>query len=146
MQLLIQIVDFDQSNSSGVVYAGHDRGVVPGCRFAMIADSLAAVGAWPLFWISLTWLLVIIPPIIVVCQSSLLAISAPPPLCSSNLGLAKASVIPNWVSSGPMARMMTLFGPVPWTIKPPIITCSPVWTKLRVLMLPRLVWPVWVRS
>ena len=36
-----------------------------------------------------------------------------------------------------MARMITLFVPEPWTMKPPIITLSPVWTKLRVLILPR---------
>ena len=34
-----------------------------------------------------------------------------------------------------MARIMTLFGWLPWTMKPPIITLSAVWTKLRVLML-----------
>ena len=28
MRLLIQIVHFDQSNSNGVVYTAHDRGVV----------------------------------------------------------------------------------------------------------------------
>src|SRR5207248_9836655 len=35
-----------------------------------------------------------------------------------------------------MARMITLFVPEPWTINPPIITLSPVCTKLRVLILP----------
>ena len=33
---------------------------------------------------------------------------------------------------------MTILGWVPWTIKPPIITLSAVWTKLRVLMLPSM--------
>ena len=37
-----------------------------------------------------------------------------------------------------MARMMTLFGWLPWTMKPPIMTLSAVWTKLRVLMLPSM--------
>src|SRR6266576_3674404 len=35
-----------------------------------------------------------------------------------------------------MARIITLFGSVPWTINPPIITLSPVCTKERVEMLP----------
>ena len=52
-----------------------------------------------------------IPPIIVVCQLSLEAINAPAPLCSSNVGLANGLGIPNCVSSGPIARMITLFGP-----------------------------------
>ena len=56
-------------------------------------------------------------------------------LCSSNVGLANTLGTPNGVSSGPMARIMTLFGWLPWTMKPPIITLSSVWTKLRVLML-----------
>src|SRR5262245_11416666 len=78
------------------------------------------------------------PPIIVVCQLSLKPIKAPAPLCSSNVGLATTLGTPNGVSSGPMALIMTLFGPLPWTMKPPIITLSSVWTKLRLLMLPRM--------
>src|SRR5882757_8688746 len=78
------------------------------------------------------------PPIIVVCQSSLEPIKAPVPSCSSKVGLANTLGTPNGMSSGPMARIMTVFGAVPWTIKPPIITLSPVWTKLRVLMLPSI--------
>src|SRR5437763_883934 len=35
-----------------------------------------------------------------------------------------------------MARMITLFGSVPCTINPPIITLSPICTKERVEMLP----------
>ena len=52
--ILLQIVHFDQSNSGGVVYAAHNRGVVPRCQVAIIADSLGSVGAWPLFWMALT--------------------------------------------------------------------------------------------
>jgi hypothetical protein len=37
-----------------------------------------------------------------------------------------------------MARIITIFGWVPPTMKPPIITLSAVWTKLRVLMLPSM--------
>ena len=50
----IQIINFDERNSGGVAYAAHNRGVVARCRFAIIADSFAAVGTWPLFWMSLT--------------------------------------------------------------------------------------------
>src|SRR6516164_6214346 len=72
------------------------------------------------------------PPITVVCQLSLNAIKAPAPLCSSKVGSANALGTLNGgaPSSGPMARIMTVFGWVPWTIKPPIITLSVVWTKL----------------
>jgi hypothetical protein len=45
----MQIVHFHERNSSGVVYATHDCSVVSRYRFAMIADSLGAPGAWPLF-------------------------------------------------------------------------------------------------
>src|SRR5439155_1391422 len=75
------------------------------------------------------------PPIIVVCQLSLEASKAPALSCSSNVGLASTLGTPNGVSSGPIARTMTIFDAVPWTMKPPIITLSAVCTKLRVLML-----------
>src|SRR5947199_115882 len=104
----------------------------------MIADSLPLVGARPLLMISWTWSCVIMPPIIVVCQSSLEAIKVPAALCSSSVGLANTSGTPNGVSSGPIARIITFFGALPWTMKPPIITLSAVWTKLRVLMLPSM--------
>src|SRR5206468_1447384 len=76
------------------------------------------------------------PPMIVVCQLSLEPIKAPVPSCSSNVGSANGFGTPYWPSSGPMARMITLFVPVPWTMNPPIITLSPVCTKARVEMLP----------
>src|SRR6266550_878398 len=87
---------------------------------------------------SLTWSLVMMPPIIVVCQLSLEAISAPVPSCSSNVGSANAlgMLYGGGMSSGPMARTITLFASVPWMMNPPIITLSPVCTKQRVLMLP----------
>ena len=47
---------------------------------------------------------------IVVAQLLLEAINAPAPSCSSNVGLAKALGTPYWVSSGPIARIITLFG------------------------------------
>src|SRR5436305_831307 len=76
---------------------------------------------------------------IVCCQLSLEAISAPEPSCSSNVGSANASGTPYGVSSGPIARIITFFEFVPVTMKPPIITLSPVWTNARVLMLPNCV-------
>ena len=38
--LLIQIVHFRESNTSGVVHATYNRGVIAGCNVAMIADSV----------------------------------------------------------------------------------------------------------
>ena len=75
------------------------------------------------------------PPITVVCQLSLNPIKAPVPSCNSNVGFANTLGTPNGVSSGPMARRITVFDAAPSTIKPPIITLSAVCTKLRVLML-----------
>ena len=69
------------------------------------------------------------PPMIVCCQSLLEAIKAPVPSCSSNVGSAKGFGTPYWLSSGPMARMITFFGCVPCTMNPPIITSSPVCNK-----------------
>src|SRR5882757_6399324 len=42
--------------------------------------------------------------------------------------------MPYFERSGPIARIMTLFGGAPSTKKPPITTLSPVWTKARVLI------------
>ena len=111
--LLIQIVYFYQSNSSGVIYTPHDRRVVAGwqlCddrRLPSVAGSVAAA-----LNMSLTWSLVIIPPIIVALQLSLDAIKSPVPSCSSKVGLANASGIlyGGAPSSGPMPRTITLFG------------------------------------
>jgi len=49
-----------------------------------------------------------------VTQLSLDAIRAPVLSCSSNVGLPSTFGSPYWVSSGPMARTMTLLGWVPW--------------------------------
>jgi hypothetical protein len=65
LAILMQIVYSYQSNAGGIVRATHHRAIVPYWGFAMIADSLGLVGAWPLFTISRTCLLVIIPPIMV---------------------------------------------------------------------------------
>src|SRR5450631_1518269 len=84
---------------------------------------------------SVTWSEVITPPICVVCQSSfvpmVLLVS-----CSSSCGLASAFGTPNCVKEGPAARMSTLFGTLPCTMKPAIITLAPVPTCRRVAMFP----------
>src|ERR1700680_980756 len=84
---------------------------------------------------SATWSEVITPPICVVCQSSfipmVLVVS-----WSSSRGLASALGTPNCVREGPAARMSTLLGTLPCTMKPAIITLSLVPTCSRVEMFP----------
>src|SRR5664279_4508771 len=83
----------------------------------------------------MTWSAVITPPICVFCQSSfvpmMLLLS-----CSSNIGSANGFGTPNCAREGPAARMSTLFGAVPCTMKPAIITLAPVPTCSRVDMFP----------
>src|SRR4030081_2001768 len=55
---------------------------------------------------------------------------------SSSRGLASALGTPNWVREGPAARMSTLLGALPCTMKPAIITLPPVPTCSRVEMFP----------
>src|SRR5205809_621186 len=69
-------------------------------------------------------------------QSSFAFNSAPDELRSSSVGLAS---LPGMVSDGPMARMITFFGCVPVTMKPPIKVLSPVSTFSRVEILARTV-------
>src|SRR5450432_2806027 len=75
------------------------------------------------------------PPICVVCQSSfipmVLLVS-----CSSSCGLASGLGTPKFAREGPIARMSTLFGALPCTTKPAIITLAPVPTCSRVAMFP----------
>src|SRR5438105_15963183 len=68
-------------------------------------------------------------------QSSLAKIRLPLPSCSSKIGLASASAIPEAASEGPIARMMTFFGSEPVMMNPPIKTLSPPSTRRRVEML-----------
>ena len=63
---------------------------------------------------------------------------APEESCSSRKGFSNTPVRG---SDGPMARTITFFGWVPVTIKPPMSTLSPVSTKVRVEMLPKIVGP-----
>src|ERR1039457_2537340 len=56
--------------------------------------------------------------------------------CSSSCGLASTFGTPNSVREGPAARMSTLFGTLPCTMKPAIITLAPVPTCSRVEMFP----------
>src|SRR5438067_7261130 len=55
---------------------------------------------------------------------------------SSSLGFGSAFGTPNCVREGPAARMRTLFGALPCTMKPAIITRSLVPTWRRVEMFP----------
>src|ERR1043166_475599 len=61
--------------------------------------------------------------------------SVPEESRSSRNGLART---PEKASDGPMARTITLLGCVPVTMKPPIRTLSPVSTRRRVEMLPKV--------
>src|ERR1051325_9216152 len=70
-------------------------------------------------------------------QSSFEAIKAPEPLRSSRTGSVSALVIPETVSDGPMARMITLLLSRPVIIKPPIMALPPEPTHARVEMLAR---------
>src|SRR5260221_12140944 len=93
-----------------------------------MADSSALLGANPL---ELIW-----PALAALPQSSLVAIVALSDMRTSDIvGLASAPLTPKFASEGPMARMMTFCGPLPWTTKPPIITSKPVDTWPRVEML-----------
>jgi hypothetical protein len=106
----IQIVHFYESDADNDVLAAHDRGVVTrrqvsndrrlsrhGRSMPAVLDFRDLVGG-------------IIPPIIVCCQLSLEAISAPAASWSSNVGSASTLGTPYGVSSGPIARTITLFG------------------------------------
>src|SRR5438067_2347431 len=55
---------------------------------------------------------------------------------SSSCGLASALGTPNCVNEGPAARMSTLFGELPCTMKPAIITLARVPTFSRVEIFP----------
>src|SRR5260221_12534904 len=95
-----------------------------------MADSRGLLGANPLevIWAALEAL----------PQSSLVAIVALSDIRTSDIvGLASAPLTPKFASEGPMARMTTVCGPLPWTTKPPIITSKPVCTLPRVEMLVR---------
>src|SRR5450759_875685 len=55
---------------------------------------------------------------------------------SSSCGLASAFGTPNCVREGPAARMSTLLGALPCTMKPAINTLAPIPTCSRVEMFP----------
>ena len=105
------------TNPGRVVYTAHNRGVVARWqlrndgRFPSVRRRPATVKN-----IELLGLLVMIPTDdCLFSQLSLEAIKAPGPLCSSRVGLANALGIlyGGAPSSGPMARIITLFVPVP---------------------------------
>src|SRR6266478_873456 len=70
-------------------------------------------------------------------QLSFDRIRAPEESRNSRTGLASASG-KNEESDGPTARTIIFFGCVPLTMKPPINTLSPVSTRKRVEMFPRI--------
>ena len=112
--VLLQIVHFHQSNSSGVVYAAHNRGVVArwqirdNRRFACRSRSVAAVlnvadliaGDNPADYRRL-------PVIVRANQCSRRIVQFQ---CRIGQRIGESHIE---VSSGPMARMITLFAPVP---------------------------------
>src|SRR4051812_40596235 len=63
------------------------------------------------------------------------------PLYSSRVGFASVPA-KNCDNDGPIARMITFFGCVPVTMKPPMRTLSPVSTRNRVEILPSTVFGV----
>ncbi len=90
-----------------------------------MAASRSFVGGTWLAMMSASWLL---------RQLSFVAMEPPGPT-NSRFGSAS---LPATGREGPMARTMTRFGWVPVTMKPPIKTLSPVSTRRRVEMLPRV--------
>ena len=112
---LLQIVHFYETDSGRVVYTAHNRGVV--ARWQLSNDCRLGWIGW-----SVTAVLNIADLVLCdntadyrCCQSSLEPINAPAPLCSSKVGLANALGIlyGGAPSSGPMARIITFFAPVP---------------------------------
>src|SRR5678815_1737167 len=68
------------------------------------------------------------------CQLSFVLKSAPLLLCSTRVGSAKPSGIPNCAREGPIPRKATFLGALPATINPPITTLLPASTCTRVEM------------
>src|SRR6267143_5537984 len=95
----------------------------------MIADSAALLGASPLAAISACC--------VEFCQSSLLKRSVLP-WKRSSVGFANAPGTPKGMSDGPIARMITLLPAVPVAIIPPIMALSPLRTRSRVEMFPKV--------
>src|SRR4029077_14377428 len=94
----------------------------PGLSVATIADSRLLVGGMPVAIIS------------AFCagssiQLSLVIVVKPAGPCSSITGSASA---PLTGKEGPIARRMTRLGALPVTMKPPMPTCAPVSTCIRV--------------
>ena len=65
------------------------------------------------------------------------------------IGVIIVLVVARWVirgREGPTARTITVAGSAPTTIKPPIMTASPVWTKPRVEILANRESTAWSKS
>src|SRR6185312_2653097 len=100
----------------------------PGCSVIITADSFAFDGARPFAWICAA-----LGPL---CQSSLLATTDwSEERTMVSVGLASGLATPYCASEGPVAVTTTVCGPLPCTMKPPIITSLPVSTSPRVARL-----------
>src|SRR5213079_1197288 len=69
------------------------------------------------------------------CQLSFWKSNAPLPSRSSRIGSASTSLMPELTSDGPMPRTATSLGALPVMMNPPIITLSPISTRIRVEIL-----------
>ena len=136
--LLMQIVHFHESNSGGIVYTAHDRGVVTWlAASAMIADSLRRLERSPVP--DILHLIAgdnpaddCIQPVVIGGNQSSSAIVQLQ--CRINQCIGN-SILSKLRANGTHNHFLW-FSPA--TMNPPIITLSPVCTKLRVLMLPRI--------
>src|SRR5437773_7023187 len=121
----MQIVHFHQSNSGGAVYTTHDRGVVArwqvrnDCRFARVSGSVAAVYDILNLVVSDNSADDCSLPVIIRGNQSSGAVVQFQRRISQGVRYAILTEL------GPIARMITLFVPVPWTMKPPIISLLP---------------------
>ena len=106
----IQVVHFHESNAGGVIHATHDHGVVTCCQ---ICDDCGFPSITRCVTTGLNLAKLITGdnpandwrhPVVIGCNR------APVLSCSSNVGLPSTFGSPYWVSSGPMARTMTLLG------------------------------------
>ena len=112
----MQIVHFNETDPGGVVYTPHNRGVVAWWqlrndrRLPWVAWSVAAVLRYRALGS-----LVIIPPIIVVLPVIIRGNQISCAIVQFQGGISQCigNAILRCTSSGPMARTITLFAPVP---------------------------------
>ena len=121
------LVNFNQADTGGIVVPTNNRGVVARgngngyCGLQIV---------WRLTTAILDLGLLRILPVVV--KSNNCSITA----FNCRVGSCRAFATPNEVRVGPSARTTRFIEPLaPLTIKPPIITLLPVWTRPRVDML-----------